>query len=127
MKSRLVPRLLCLALLLASVTLAVGAESAVMRIVVVETDNADAYVKEIERGAAIRKRLESPGEVRVWKAKLAGPNAGMVVVSIEYPSLSAYAKEDAKIAVDGEYQAWLKGLDKFRKVVSDSLFSELKP
>jgi len=125
-RSKWVPGLLALALLLCSPAL-FGADSPVLRVVVVQTDNADGYVKEIEKGKAIMKRLETSGVTRVWRAKFAGPNAGSVVVSLEFPNMAAFAKDDAKIAADGEYQAWLKGLDKFRKVVSDSLYSELKP
>ena len=127
MKSKLALGLLSLTLLLGAFTLAMGAEVKVVRIVVVETDNVDRYVKEIERGKAMLKRLESPAEVRVWKARFAGPQAGTVVVSVEYPSLTAFAKDDAKLAADAEYQAWLKGLDKVRKIVSDALYNELKP
>jgi hypothetical protein len=125
-RSKWIPGLLVLALLLCSPAL-FGADSPVLRVVVVQTDNADGYVKEIEKGKAVLKRLESSGVIRVWRAKFAGPNAGSVVVSLEYPSMAAFAKDDAKIAADAEYQAWLKGLDKFRKIVSDSLYGELKP
>jgi hypothetical protein len=47
-----------------------------------------------------------------------------VVVSIEYPSMAAFADGVAKSNASSEYQMWLKGLDKVRKIVSDSLYSE---
>jgi hypothetical protein len=125
-RSKWIPGLLVLALLLCSPAL-FGADSVVLRVVVVQTDNAEGYLKEIEKGKALLKRLESPAVIRVWRARFAGENAGAVVVSVEHPNMAAFAKDDAKIAADGEYQAWLKGLDKFRKIVSDSLYSELKP
>jgi hypothetical protein len=125
-RSKWAPGLLALALLLCSTAL-FGADSVVLRVVVVKTDNVEGYVKELEKGKAVLKRLESSGVIRAWRAKFAGENAGSVVVSVEYPSMAAFAKDDAKIAADAEYQAWLKGLDKFRKIVSDSLYSELKP
>lgn len=114
-------------LLLLGPTLAWAAETTVLRVVVVQTDSVDSYVKQIERGKAILKRLQSPAEVRVWRARFAGPEAGAVVVSVEYPSLTALAEGEAKAAADTEYQTWLKGLDKMRKIVSDSLYNELKP
>jgi hypothetical protein len=41
--------------------------------------------------------------------------------------MAAFAKDEAKTSADPEYQAWLKGLSKFRKILSDSLYAELKP
>ena len=114
-------------LLLLAPPLILGAEATVLRVVVVATDGVDAYVKEIERGKAMLKRLESPATIRVFRARFAGSEAGTVVVSVEFPSLTALAASDAKAAADTEYQTWLKGLDKIRKVVSDSLYDELKP
>jgi hypothetical protein len=48
------------------------------------------------------------------------------VVSAEYPSLADYASDNAKLGANAEFQTWLKGLDKIRKIVSDSLYDELK-
>lgn len=127
MKLKVGSGILGLTMLLGSSTALVGAEATVLRVVVLETSDADAYVKQIERGKAILKRLDSSAVLRVWRARFAGPDAGNVIVSIEYPSIAAFAKDDSKSAADSEYQAWLKGLDKLRKVVSDSLYGELKP
>jgi hypothetical protein len=41
--------------------------------------------------------------------------------------MAALARDVAKIDTDVEYQTWLKGLSKIRKVLSDSLYTELKP
>jgi hypothetical protein len=41
--------------------------------------------------------------------------------------MAALAKDEATALADPEYQTWLKGLDKFRKIVSDSVYQELKP
>ena len=119
--------LLSLVLLLAASTRAMGDDGTVLRVVVVETENVDAYVKELERGKAMLKSLGSPAELRIWQARFAGPQAGSVVVSVEYPSLAAFAEDDAKLKANTEYQTWLKGLDKIRKIVSDSLYNELGP
>jgi len=127
MKLKVASGILGLTMLLGSSTAVFAAEAPVLRVVVLETSDADAYVKQIERGKAILKRLDSSGVLRVWRARFAGSDAGNVMVSIEYPSMAAFARDDAKIASDSEYQVWLKGLDKARKVVSDSLYGELKP
>jgi len=107
--------------------LAVGAEAAVLRVVVVETSDAGAYAQEIEKGRALLERAGSVAQVRVWRGRFAGPEAGKVIVSVEFPDMLAFANDDKKMAADAEYQAWLRGLDKLRTVVSDSLYEELKP
>jgi hypothetical protein len=124
---KLVLSAVAVALFMGLSTPLLAADVIVLRAVVVQTDNPDAYVKEIEKGKAIMKRLDVTGMTRVWKAKFAGQDAGNVVVTIEYPSLAALAKDDEKTLADKEYRAWLKDLDKLRKIVSDSLYTESKP
>lgn len=119
--------LIGLALCIAPCTCLFAAEPSLLRVVVVHSDNVDAYVKELARGQEILKKMQSAATIRVWRARFAGPNAGAVVVSVEYPSLAALASDDAKIAATTEYRDWLKGLDKLRKIESDSLYEELKP
>ena len=115
----------CAMLVFVSV-LASNLQATVLRVVVVKTDNLETYVKEIGRGQALLKELGSPAVVRVWHARFAGPNAGQVVVSVEYQDLAAYVN-DEKVASDPKYVAWLKGLSSIRTVVSDSLYDEAKP
>jgi hypothetical protein len=112
--------------LLLSVAPLLAAEPTVLRVVVVQAEDAAAYVKEIDRGRAIMKRLGSPAEVRVWRARFAGEEAGAIVVSLLYPNLTALAADDAKMGADAEFQSWLQGLAKVRKVVSDSLYTEME-
>jgi hypothetical protein len=102
------------------------AEATVLRVVVVETTDMAAYAGELAKIRAAMTRLGSKSTVRVWRARFAGPNAGAVVVSVEYPDMAAFAAEDAKVQADPEYAALIKGLDRVRKIVSDSLYEELK-
>jgi hypothetical protein len=102
------------------------AEATVLRVVVVETTDMAAYAGELAKIRAAMTRLGSKSTVRVWRARFAGPNAGAVVVSVEYPDMAAFAAEDAKVQADAEYAALIKGLDRVRKIVSDSLYEELK-
>ena len=102
-------------------------EPTALRVVIVETSDVDGYVKEIEKAKAMMKRLEIPGQVRIWKARFAGDKTGSIAVGLEYPNLSELAKAEVRMAADAEYSAWLKSLDKIRKVVSDSIYYELKP
>jgi hypothetical protein len=114
-------------LLLVSAPL-LAAEAPVLRVIVVQTDDPGGYVKEVlGTGQAHLKRLQSTGNLRIWRAKYAGRDAGSIVVSIEYPSLVALAEDDKKVAADPAIRAWIAGLDKIRKIVSDSLYSESTP
>jgi hypothetical protein len=103
-----------------------AADVPVLGVVVVQADDASAYLKEIDRGRAILKRLGSSSTIRVWQARYAGERAGAIVVAVESPSLTTYAKDEDKASSDPEYQAWINGLGKFRKVTSDSLYREMK-
>ena len=95
---------------------------------VVQTDNSGAYIKEVlETGQAHMRRLGSIGHLRAWKAKYTGRDAGSVIIAIEFPSLSALAEDEKKTAGDPALSAWIKDLDKIRKIVSDSLYVESKP
>jgi hypothetical protein len=113
--------------LLAGIAFASQAQATVLRVIVVKTDNASAYVKEVAKGEALMKRLQLHSILRVWRARFAGHDTGAVVVSVEYPSLTVLAQDEAKAFADPEYAAWLNGLDKIRTIVSDSTYDELKP
>ncbi len=103
-----------------------AAEPVALRVVFVQTTDAPAYIAEIEKGKALMKKLEVPVQVRVWKARFAGSDAGGIAVGLEFPNLTELAKAEAKLNADADYVAWLKGLDKVRKVVGDSVYYELK-
>lgn len=118
----------CLMVALALLLLGgMAAEAATLRVVVVQTSDTAAYVKAIQQGQALLKSKGSPATLRVWRARFAGNETGAIVVSIEYPSLEALAKDDVKMATDPDLKAWLQGLDKVRKIVSDSIYQELNP
>jgi hypothetical protein len=57
-------------------------------------------------------------------ARFAGQDAGTVVVSIEFPNRAAFCKDDTKTHASADYQNWLKGRDKIRKITFDSLYCE---
>ena len=105
-------------------TSAFAQKSTVLRVVVVKTDNFSVYTQELEKGKQLLKGMGIQAQMRVWQARFAGPEAGAVVVSIEYPSMAAFAEADAKTNASSDYQNWAKGLDKIRKIVSDSLYTE---
>jgi hypothetical protein len=103
------------------------ANAGTMRVVVVQAADVGAYVKALEEGKALLKQKGSPAALHVWMARYAGTEAGSVVVSIEYPNLEALAKDDTMMRSDAELRAWLERLGKIRKIVSDSIYEELKP
>jgi hypothetical protein len=115
------------AILLCISTPLIAQDATVLRVIVVETDNPAAYAKEVqETGQAHLRRLGIRGNVRMWRAKYAGGDSGRMIVSIEYPNLVALAEDDRKIAADPAMRTWIKDLDKIRKIVSDSLYTEAK-
>jgi hypothetical protein len=96
-----------------------------MRVVVVKTDDVASYLQWLEKGKGIMNALGITGSVRVWRATFAGPNAGNIIVAIEFPDLSAFADAETKIRGDKNYQAWLGEMAKSRTIISDSLYTEL--
>jgi len=111
----------------AGLLLGAAAQASVLRVVVVETSDGAAYAKAIEQGRTLMKAKGLPAEIRVWRARFAGDRTGAVVVGVEYPSLEALAKADATMSTDADLKAWLASLSKLRKVISDSIYEELKP
>lgn len=103
-----------------------AASASTLRVIVVETQDVGAYVKALRDADALRKKKGFTGEIRVWRATYAGPDAGAVVVSIEYANLEALAKDNAMMLNDSEMRTWLQSLDKLRKIVSDSIYEEQK-
>lgn len=104
---------------------AASAHASVMRVLVIETSDVEGYVKAIEQGKVLLKSKGSPVEIRVFRARFAGDEAGSIVVTAEFPDLEALAKNDALEGSDPDVKAWLQGLAKMRKIVSDSIYTEL--
>jgi len=96
-----------------------------LRVIVVKTDNVTAYMQQLDKGRAMMKKLGINPTIRIWKATFAGPNAGTIIVSQEYPSFAALAEAQSKGAADKDFSTWVEGLDKIRTIVSDSLYREL--
>jgi hypothetical protein len=124
MRRNIVITFASLAVAFALSSTAFAQKSTVLRVLVIKTDNVAGYVQELDKGQALLKKLGVQETLRVWQARFAGPEAGSVVVSIEFPSMSALVDSDTKTNANSEYKEWLKGLDKIRKIVSDSLYTE---
>jgi hypothetical protein len=104
---------------------AFAASNVWLRVITVKTDNLTAYMQELDKGRAMLKKLGIQTQIRIWRATFAGNDAGALVVSQEFPSWTAFAEAQTKIAGNAEFQAWLKNLDKLRTITSDSLYREL--
>ncbi len=125
MKSKLM--FIALTILLSMTGPLLAQDAPVLRVIVVQSDNPSAYIKEVlETGQAHLKRVGSAGNLRVWTAKYAGSNAGSIVIAIEFSSLAALAADEKRTAADPALMAWIRSLDKMRKIVSDSLYSEAR-
>lgn len=124
MRRRTAMSIVILLLVCAASSSAFAQKGAVLRVVMIKTDNPAAYIQEIEKGRQILKSLGVQATTRVWQARFAGPEAGGIVASIEYPSMDAFADAYKKTSASADYQNWLKDLDKIRKIVSDSLYTE---
>jgi hypothetical protein len=114
-----------LAILLGVSSTASAQKTTVIRVVIVKTDNPAAYAQALEEGKAITKKAGLPTNIHVYQATYAGPDTNAVAVSIEYPSMAALAEAEAKLRADKDYATWIKGLDKIRTIVSDSIYREL--
>ncbi|HZF16406.1 MAG TPA: hypothetical protein VE046_10725 [Steroidobacteraceae bacterium] len=117
--------LMCLVAAL-SVLFAGTASATTLRVIVVQTTDVAGYVKSLQEGQAVLKAKGGTGTIRAWVATFAGSEAGSVIVSVEYPSLEALAKDTAMMKSDAELKAWMQKLGTMRKIVSDSIYEELK-
>jgi ABC-type sugar transport system substrate-binding protein len=117
--------LVTLVLFLGMSTATFAQKTTVVRVVVVKTDNPAAYAQALEAGKEVMKKAGVTANTRVYQASYAGPDAGAVVATIEYPSMAALAEAEMKLRADKDYLAWVKGLDKIRIIVSDSIYREL--
>ena len=111
----------CLLTIMASIAQADPA----VRVFVVEAKDAAAYLKEIDRGRAIMKRLRSVATVRVLQARFAGTNVGHVVTLMEFPEgIAQMLTEQKRLNEDPEFAAWNANLENGHLIRSDSIYSE---
>jgi hypothetical protein len=103
-----------------------SAQAAVSRVIIVETADSAAYLKNLDKVRAMNTRLGNKSVIRTWRARFAGHETGALVVVIEYADMNNFAAEDTKLRGDAEFQALQKDMEKMRKIVSDSLYDELK-
>jgi hypothetical protein len=104
---------------------AVAADTAVSRVIVVQTADVSGYVHEVETLQALLKKAGVPATLRVWRASYAGSDTGSIVVTVEVPNLAGIAKIEDSLKSNPDLAAEMKKINGMRKIVSDSLFDLL--
>ena len=104
---------------------AVAADTAVSRVIVVQTADVPGYVHEVETLQALLKKAGVPATLRVWRASYAGSDTGSIVVTVEVPNLAGIAKIEDSLKSNPDLAAEMKKINGMRKIVSDSLFDLL--
>jgi hypothetical protein len=127
MKKKSASVLLCaLGLMLIAGTPAWAAEPVALRVLVVQPTDLKAYLHELQAAQGIIKKAGMSTKVRIWQAQFAGPEAGTVIVSLEFANLAELAHYYELTRNNAELAAELAKLAPLRKVVSDSLYQELQ-
>ncbi len=116
-----------LALSLSLSARAAAAEPTVLQVIVVQTTDLDAYVREVNNLQSLYRKAGLSITLRVWRATYAGADAGAIVVAVEAPNLAALAKLSALDKSNSEIGAEMQRIYALRRIVSDSLYEELIP
>ena len=118
--------IILLGLTLSLSTSVLADEHSTLRVVVVETNDAAAYIEQLNKGSMLIKAITPKMTIRVWQATFAGDSTGAMIVGLEYPgSFADFANAWDKVQADKSVAQWLTGLAGLRKIVSDSLYSEI--
>lgn len=97
-----------------------------MRVVVVQTDDVEAYVEQLKMGNKMIQAQDKNWNMTAWLSTFSGENTGAVVVAVQYPGgLADFAAAWEKNQDNDEISEWLDGLGDLRTVVSDSLYAEM--
>jgi hypothetical protein len=100
----------------------IAADSTVLRVLVIQTQDVSAYVSEVKNLQALYSKNGLQITLRVWRATYAGPDTGTIVLSAELPNLAAVATISDSVKKNPEIAAEMKKINGMRKIVSDSLY-----
>jgi hypothetical protein len=106
-----------------------SAAEPVAQVLEVRVDGDPAAYMDVVRQLDDLSREVTPGvAIRMWRAALAGEDAGTLLIVIEHPSLEDYAAHRAKLQA---HAGWAKLIEKARKSgrrrISNSLLVEVTP
>jgi len=112
----------------AGLALAAGSASAapIARVISVQVTDLKAYAHEVDVLQGQMKKAGVAVTIRIWRARFAGSDAGTLIVAIEMPDLATLAKVDELQKSNTEIAATMQKIGALRKIVSDSLYEEVK-
>jgi hypothetical protein len=112
----------------AGLALAVGSASAapIARVISVQVTDLKAYAHEVDVLQGQMKKAGVAVTIRIWRARFAGSDAGTLIVAIEMPDLATLAKVDELQKSNTEIAATMQKIGALRKIVSDSIYEEVK-
>ena len=125
MKRTFASALLITTALFLSAQVANAAEPVALRVIVVQPTDLKAYVHELGNAQGLIKKAGVSAIVRIWQAQFAGSDAGTVIVSLEFANMAALAHYYEAARSNADLAAELAKLATMRKIVSDSLYTEL--
>ncbi|MEY2853336.1 MAG: hypothetical protein RL030_468 [Pseudomonadota bacterium] len=102
-----------------------AAEPPVLRVIIVQTADVPAYVRELETLKSIYKKHGLDITVDAYQATYAGPEAGSVAVTVQVANLAALAKMNEITRTQPDVVAEMKKIGAMRKIVSDSVYEKL--
>ena len=120
---------LVIAMVLALPAAALADTRSVLQVIGVKVQgDFNTYIEKVKKLRDVSRRLGMP-TFRIWRATLAGSDAGTIFVAVEHPSMAALAESTARLSADPEWQKVIKDLDKsgIRTVISNSLLEEVTP
>jgi hypothetical protein len=85
------------------------------------------YRKRVAGAQGMVERLGVKMRLRMWQATVAGPTTGSIVIGFEYPDLSTYVSDRAKMQTDAEWRRFIAGLSAVRTLGGTTLYQEIKP
>jgi len=107
---------------------AAGSASAatIARVIGVQVTDIKAYAHEVDVLQGQFKKAGVAVTIHIWRARFAGSEAGTLIVAIEMPDLATLAKVDELQKSNPEIAATMQRIGPLRKIVSDSLYEEVK-
>jgi hypothetical protein len=112
----------------AGLAFAAGSASAatITRVIGVQVTDLKAYAHEVDVLQGQLKKAGATVTIRIWRARFAGSDAGALIVAVEMPDLATLAKVDDLQKSNAEIAATMQKIGALRKIVSDSLYEEVK-
>ena len=112
----------------AGLAFAAGSASAatIARVISVQVTDLKAYTHEVDVLQGQLKKAGAAVTIRIWRARFAGSETGTLIVAIEMPDLATLAKVDELQKSNAEIAGTMQKIGALRKIVSDSLYDEVK-